>query len=81
MIKKAQNVTDKETKVVSVEWVSKSFYGDFDQCIKSLGQEMLRTSGSNSYAELVAAAKLISALLSQNFADAASVKINHQPGE
>jgi hypothetical protein len=81
MIKKSQNVTDKETKAVSVEWVSKSFYGNFEQCVVSLGQEMLRNSQANSYAELVAAAKEISALLSKTFADAANVKINGSTGD
>ena len=81
MIKKSQNVTDKETKTVSVEWVSKSFFGNFEQCVVALGQEMLRTSQSNSYAELVEAAKEISALLSKTFADAANVKINGLEGE
>jgi hypothetical protein len=76
MIKKSQNVTDKETKAVSVEWVSKSFYGDFEQCVKSLGEEMLRSSGSNSYDELVNSAKEISDLLSQKFTESASLKIN-----
>jgi hypothetical protein len=76
MIKKSQNVTDKETKVVSVEWVSKSFYGDLEQCVKSLGEEMLRSSGSNSYDELVKSAKEISDLLNQKFTESASLKIN-----
>jgi hypothetical protein len=81
MIKKSQNVTDKETRAVSVEWVSKSFYGNLDQCIVALGQEMLRTSQSNTYKELVSAAEEISDLLDKAFANAASVKINGLEGE
>ena len=77
IIKKSQNVTDKETKAVSVEWVSKSFYGNFEQCVVSLGQEMLRTSSSNSYAELVAAAKEISDLLRLVLVDTTSLKMNN----
>jgi hypothetical protein len=77
MIKKSQNVTDKETKAVSVEWVSKSFYGNFEQCVVSLGQEMLRTSQSNSYAELVAASKEISDLLRLVLVDTTSLKMNN----
>jgi hypothetical protein len=77
MIKKSQNVTDKETKAVSVEWVSKSFYGNFEQCVVSLGQEMLRNSQANSYAELVAAAKEISDLLRLVLVDTTSLKMNN----
>jgi hypothetical protein len=77
MIKKSQNVTDKETRAVSVEWVSKSFYGNFEQCVVSLGQEMLRTSQANSYAELVKAAKEISDLLRLVLVDTTSLKINN----
>ena len=65
IIKKAQNVTDKDTKTVTVEWVSKSYYGNFDQCVKSLRQEMIRTSGSHTCAELVAAAQSITELLNE----------------
>jgi hypothetical protein len=77
MIKKSHTVTDKETKAVSVEWVSKTFYGNFGQCVHSLGQEMLRTSECNNYSELVEAAEVISKLLNQKFPKSAEVRINH----
>ena len=75
MVLKSRKVVDKETQKTTKEWVSKSFHGDLDQAVYELGQLLLRTSGSKNSEELQAAAKEISTLLSQKFAQSSSIKI------
>ena len=78
ILQKSGVKTDKETGETSVTWSSFSYPGTLEGAVKSLGQHMLRTSGANSYDELVEAAKKISELFSQNFTVSAdlSIKIN-----
>ena len=74
MVLKSKKVTDKETKKVSMQWDSKSFHGNLDQAIYELGQLLLRTAGAKNSEELQAAAKEISAMLSQEFAQSSSIE-------
>ena len=75
MIQKSSKVKDKETGETSIQWVSFSYFGSLSQAVKALGEHMLRTSGSNSYTELVEAASEISLLLGQKFTASATVSI------
>ena len=58
-----------------IEWNSQFPDGTLDQAVYQLGQLLLRTSGSKNSEELQAAAKEISTLLSQKFAQSSSIKI------
>ena len=70
------NVTDKDTKAVSVKWQPFSFFGTKEGVFKAAGDRLLRQSGAQSLKELVEAAERINALINYEYAALAEIKLD-----